>query len=156
MQRDGLDFKSAAIGLGAWKQGTAIKGDVRREIVMRQQRRATRVMAVDRLLAAERSLRVQYRSTIHALESSQRNAAERLQSSTITDQEREDCWGQLQILLPEIRETLAAYCLLAFGPVAQRVDFITQPDNRDAAIQMVLGCGFVRDDAGKLVEVTLP
>ncbi len=156
MQRDGLNFKSAAIALGAWERGATVNGDVRAEIVRRQQRRAARDMTVDRLLAAERSLRLQYRSEVHLLESSQRKTAERLRSPAITPQERNDCLGCLQVLLPEIREALAAYYLLAFASIAERVDFITHPDTRDAAIQSVLERGFIRDDAGRVYEVVLP
>jgi hypothetical protein len=151
--RDGVDFKSAAKLLGAWDSASQrdTRGDIRRIVAERNRRRR----AAEDLVAAERNLRLRYRGAIHTLEADQRGAAERLADPSITLAEAEDCWRQLQASWDELRRALAAYHLLTFGTVADRVEFIQHPDLRDAAIHAVLARGGVRDDDGRILEVIL-
>jgi hypothetical protein len=155
MLRDGMGFKTAAQALGAW-QPCASSRAARADFRKRTAERARQARAVDDLLNAEKNLRLRYRGAIHALEADQRHAAERLNDPTITLAESEDCWRQLQASLDELRKTLAAHHLLTFGAVAERIEFIRHPDLREAAIQSVLGRGFVRDDDGWVTQVVLP
>jgi hypothetical protein len=155
MQRDGLSFKSAAQLLGAW-QPSASSRAARAEFHKRTAERARQVRAVDDILAAEKNLRLRYRGAIHTIEADQRRIAERLHDPTITLAEADDCWARLQASLDDLRQALAAYYLLTFGPVAERAEFIRHRDLRDAAIQTVLLRGFVRDDDGRVTELILP
>lgn len=151
MLRDHVDFRAAAQSLGAWESSTDNRR-LRAEVAERRRQRARRDAVAERLVEIERDLRLRYRGEIHQLETLQRQVVEQLAAEGTG---RESLLEQSQGLLDRLRERLAAYYLLSFGRVAERVEFLTHPDLRSAAIQCVLGRGCIRDDEGRVFEVVL-
>ena len=156
MLRDGLDFKRAAMSLGAWVPTAHSSRGVHLQFARAKRQREQRDAEVEWLIAAERDLRLRYRSEIHTLEARQRSAAARLADPAITVDAAEQSMQELAALLPHVRAALAAYFFLSFAAVAERIEFLRHPDSRAATIETVLGRGFVRDDDGRTLEVVGP
>jgi len=154
MQRDGVDFVTAAKSLGAWESscGSVSSADFRKQKAERERRE----QAAFDFRAAEKALRLRYRHDIHTLEAVQRHAAERLRDPSITIPETEECWRRMAMVVSALRGASAAYHLLCFAPAPQRTEFVQRPHLRHAAVQSVLAHGFVRDDQGRMVELVVP
>jgi hypothetical protein len=155
MLRDGLDFVRAAKQLGVWRDqemSPAEKGKLRQLQRKREQLDST-VVSVEQ---AECELRTHYRNEIHTLERLQRQTGERMRKSIDSPADIEDCWRVHAEALPRLREAVAAYYLLSFGTVGERIDFTLHPGERDRAIQAAMLRGTVRDDHGVVTAIDFP
>jgi len=159
IQLDGVDFKTAARQLGAWR-GLAQTLSQRQERE-RQERRRTRLTAASiRLERAERECRFSIRAEIHELERLQAEAKARLSAlgctaANGTNNKIEFCWQVLSWTTDELRRAIASYYVLAFGAAKARAEFAVFPERRAAAISAALDRGCVVDDDGFVVEVPL-
>ncbi len=153
MLRDRVDFMTAAKRLGAWRDLTESERSLLAE--QRRERNRAKQAAIDSV-RAEHELRMRYRSEIHALEAARRDATGQLGNPEKSAADRENCWKLLALIQDELRECLATYYLLSFGTCAERQEFIENPEWRDHAIRGVLDHGFVSDDSGHVMEVSLP
>lgn len=149
-QRYRMGFRQAAEYCGAAQN---LSPKAKREIRRVEREREEVASKADSIEQAERDLRLQYRNEIHALERIQREIRERMRNSPA---DIEECWSVLRLVLPELREAVAAYYLLSYATVGERIDFTLHPEERDRAIQAVINRGTVRDDGGVTVEVDLP
>jgi hypothetical protein len=150
-QLHGLDFKAAAKHFGAWRDVEPSKSE-RRRLARAHRHREQQKQQVETVAEKIHKLRMKYRSQIHSLERGQRVASQCLKAaSSARDIER--CWHVLGHTLPQLRDAIAAYYLLSFATVGERVDFAMQPEQRASAIQAVLERGTVRDDDGVVMEV---
>lgn len=147
--RDKCDFKQAAIALGAWRDQEMLPIE-KKKLRQSQRKREQLDSTVGSIEQAERDLRFHYRNEIHTLERLQRETRERMRNFPA---DMEQCWQALTETLPRFREAVAAYYLLSFGTVGERIDFTLHPDQRDRAIQAVMLRGSVRDDHGVTMEV---
>jgi len=128
--RQKVDFKRAAQLLGAWRDISPVEKRALRQIRRKREELDSAVVSFEQ---EERDLRFQYRNEIHSLERQ-----------------------ELAETLPRLREAIAAYFLLSFGTVADRITFTLHPDTRASAIQAVMLRGTVRDDHGIVTEVDFP
>jgi hypothetical protein len=155
MLRDGVSSKVAAKSLGAWVDGELSPAE-RREIRRAKQRRAEIEAAAIDLAEREHRFCMHYRNEICRLERYIRYIRARLrefkpEQVDLDDYER--CGVALVISLDRLREAVAAYYLLSFSTVGERADFVLHPEERARAIADVISRGFVRDDAGHVMEV---
>lgn len=157
MLRDGVDFKTAAQSLGAWRQAE----DTSQEHLERigQERKRDRIrLAADRLECAERELRLGIRSELHSLERVQCEILSILDAlnrgaQENTPGEAEICWNVLSLLVDDIRELVAAFYLVAFSSEVRRCTFVLFPERRADAIRAVLDLGGLIDGRGRWMEV---
>jgi hypothetical protein len=134
-----LSFPDAARYLGAWTEATT-KEERARITRCREQRERVEV-AAEAVTAKERELRVQARDEMHRLEAS------------LVDAHADDIANKI---LPELRVSMCAYYLLAFGAVAERARFVLGTDGeRVRLIDAVMLSGYVCDDDGHITEVSL-
>jgi hypothetical protein len=145
MQRDHVDFKTAAVYVGAWDDG-ALTADVRCQIAERQQHRKRIDKAADILAAMEQALRLDCRERIQLVE---RGLNALSAATSWTERDWLIAAGGYDIL----QRNLLAYTLLSFGAIADRALYVLQPERRreiEAAIRLA---GGVRDENGRWVEV---
>jgi hypothetical protein len=150
--RDKINFKRAAQLFGAWRDQEMAPSE-KQKLRQSQRKREQLDSSVASIEQAERDLRLQYRDEIHALERAQRETAKRMQHSP---SDLEQCWRTLAKTLPRLREAIAAYYVLSFATVGERLDFTLHPEERAAAIQTVMLRGTVRDDHGVVTEIEFP
>ena len=152
MLRDGIDFTIAAKRLGAWRDQDLTENDRSHLAEQRRERNRTKQAAID-LARAEHELRIGLRDEVHFYERVQREIGERMKEPATSAADMESCWRVLELLHDELRAAVAGYSILSFGTVAEREEFVRNPEWRDHAIRGVLDRGLVRDDAGHIVEV---
>jgi hypothetical protein len=145
MQRDHVDFKAAAVYLGAWDD-SALTADVRDQIVERQQHRKRIDTAAEILNEMERAWRLDCRERIHLAE----HCCNELSAA--------ETWGEGDWLLASggydmLRRDLAIYTLLAFGAITDRVRYVLQTEHRGEMEASIRLAGGVRDEHGRWVEV---
>ena len=145
MQRDHVDFKAAAVYLGAWDD-SALTANVRCQIVERQQHRKRIDTAADILAEMEESLRLTTREWIHLAE------------HCLSALSNAPSWSERDWLVAAgsydiLQRDLAAYTLLAFGSIADRVRYVLDPENRAEIEARVHLAGGVGTDDGHWHEV---
>jgi hypothetical protein len=150
MFRYKLDFRDACAKLGVWKSERRISASALRNLKRHRDRQNQCAEAIAERL---RELRLSYRNEIHLLEQIQWWTGELMRDASITPEELEFCWSTLASILSQLRTAIAAYCLLSFATVGERLDFVMRPEERTGAIQAVLNRGTVRDDSGVTTEV---
>jgi len=145
MQRDHVDFKTAAMCLGAWDD-TALTADTRREMAERQQHGRRIDSAAQILAAMEQALRLDCRERIHLAEHCWNEL-----SAAKTWSERD--WLIAAASYDVLQGALAAYSLLAFGLVLGRAQYVLHPEHRAEIEARIRLAGGVLDENGRWVEV---
>ena len=158
MRRDRVGFVQACKLLDVW-DGAWLSRTERRELALARRRRERIARQAIDLVEQERTLRFTYRATILRTERIVRAVRERLREFTLDFVDGDDyatCGSAFAMALDEQRTAVAAYYLLSLGMVAERMDFLMHPGNRDRAIAGILERGFVRDDAAHITEIEFP
>jgi hypothetical protein len=145
MQRDHLDFKAAAVYLGAW-DNSALTAEVKRQMAERHEHRKRIDTAADILAEMEAALRLTTREWL-CLAERQLNALSATTSWT------EDNWRTAAGCYDLLQQDLGAYSLLAFGSIAERARYVLEPEHRAEIEDGIRLAGGVRTDDGRWVEV---
>jgi hypothetical protein len=136
MRRDQVKFTEAAQVLGAWRAAPESLEARRARTAMQAERDRQRA-AAEQIQQDIRTLRLQYRSDIHLYQ-----------------------WNVNAETLPAsvdlLRRAVAAYNLLAFGAMAERIKFLrSAAGERERTINQILDRGFVRCEDGYRMDVAL-
>jgi hypothetical protein len=132
VKRDGLDFKRAAMSLGAWTEPSS-ESD-RRELEKAERERQRIARAAELLLERERVLRFLARHSLHSLEKAKRRTSDRLRNCAADSSEAEAAWMDLESLETRIVELDATYRLLSFAPIEKRARFVLNGQARPKII----------------------
>src|ERR1019366_5329342 len=122
MKRDHVEFKAAAVYLGAWDD-SALTADVRCQIVERQQHRKRIDTAAEILGTMEQALRLDCPERIQLVE---RGLTALSAATTWTERDWLVASGGYDML----QRDLAIYTLLAFGAIADRALYVLHPEHR--------------------------
>ena len=106
------------------------------------------VDAAAKLAALERAAFFEARAECHQLERLYRLASSRLQKIHQGEAERfqgesDLAWFALAEVSRQMPKTAAAFTLMAFAPLEQRVDFSIHPERREAMVEDVLEVGSI-------------
>ena len=144
MQRDHVDFKTAAMSLGAWDDN-AQAADVRRELATRQQERERIDRATAALAAAEHELWIECRDRIH-------DCDRVLAGPGLWDEAQ---WQRAQaasILRDDY--LLPAYTVLSWAVIPERTRYVLADEQARAAMTAAVRlAGGVRTETGYWMEV---
>lgn len=116
--------------------------------------------AASKLVELERTAFFEARQECHDLERLRRLAGARLFRIHHGDAERfqgegDLAWFALADVAAQMPKAAAAYALMAFGPLDQRIDFAVHRDRREVLLHDVLETGFVSNEQDIRHEVTL-
>jgi biopolymer transport protein ExbB/TolQ len=111
MQRDSLDFKTAAKSLRAWSD---INEEERLKLASEAAQRKQQREKAAQIKDAERTQRIELRTEIHTLVEIQAEVSDRLSrllqgAAPAYENEVEDCWGALSLAFEDLRNCEAGY-----------------------------------------------
>jgi len=155
MKLRGLRFKAAAAALGMWDDIALTPDDKRR--IAEEARMRRRTEADEARSAAEfHSVRIAFRTDIHALDNIARSMKRRMNDPGLSADEHDLAGDVLWMTQGELRESIAAYWWLSFGSEEMQKRFLASCESERANILAEIQIfGFVRDDRGHIVEVGL-
>jgi hypothetical protein len=153
------DFLGAA-KLLAVRAGVCFEGVSKDEARRLRTDRKRNSEAASKLAELERKAFLEARENCHQLEKLRRLAAARLKKIRDGDGERFEGeidlpWFALAEVAAQITKAAAAYSLMAFGTLDQRIDFTIHPEHRETLLGEVLEVGFVANEQGVRHEVVL-
>ena len=147
MLRDRCDFREAVQQLGAWDHGkydVTAHAECERQCRERNRQRERIDRAADKLARIEHALWVECRDRIH--ECDRVLCAPALWSEAQWQRAQAASVLRDEYLLP-------AYTLLSFGPMAERAQYVLNPDKHSEIAAAVRVAGGVRTDSGSWREV---
>jgi len=141
--REALGYVANVAGI---RLADSDRPDVRRQIAERQRHRARIDSAADILAEMERALRLDRRECIYLAEK-QWNILSAARSWSERD------WLIAAGSYDVLQGALAAYTLLAFGAIADRVFYVLQPESRSEIEAGIRLAGGLRDENARWLEV---
>jgi DNA primase len=146
-KRDGIDFKTAAQSLGAWRSEETPYDRKRRQEARRHWDRIER--AAEELKRREREERLLARGLIHLLERDKQRISRQLKANT----EGDALWEELIATENVLQQELVTYRVLSYGSAELRADYVLHFDRRLVLIREIHHRGYFHDDGGRHVTV---
>jgi len=159
-QLNRCDF-SAALHYVADLAGVTLGRSIGAEIQARQRERERVQAAAEEMADAIRDSRLIARTLLQEIERKQRRFEIRLAALSRGEpsrfaEEEDSLWATMAACARLVRRYVAAYSLLSFGDMSDRVKFVTGDEaNREAMIIGIMNAGFIRCGDSVLHEVAL-